>query len=110
MRHLTLEQRSGLCSLLGLKPFPIPLSLTELVSHSLLPPFRCRSNFPFSSSAPSLETSQYFPLTAETACDCDNCLCAAICSILTGWNSQASILEELLVKHRHDGPHSHLYL
>ncbi len=45
----------------------------------------------------------------ETASDSANCLCAAVCAVLTGWNDQASVLEEFLVKHRREGPNSHLY-
>ncbi len=58
---------------------------------------------------PFLDTSRDVPLTAETASDSANSLCAAVCSALTGWNSQAIVWEELLVKHRREGPYSRLY-
>ena len=60
-------------------------------------------------SCPSLDTQRFVPKTVDFASATANCLCAAISMVLTGWNDQAGLLEELLVSHRRGGPYSYLY-
>ena len=71
----------------------------------------CSFPVPFDSSFifPSLDTRQFVPRTVDSASSTANCLWAAICTVLTGWNKHARVLEELLVSHRRGGPYFHLY-
>ncbi len=60
-------------------------------------------------SFPSLDIRQFVPRTSDSASATANCLCAAICTVLTGWNKHAWVLEDLLISHRRGGPYSHFY-